>query len=117
MHWPGRDNANPRPFLAQSKGDMQEPLLKRLAQRVPTRLLLAMVPIFYDQQRLTEKHLLGLKLADPVLVRAFARIAGVPIEANDILPVDHLNITIIYISAQPTSAGRATSYRRAPSPP
>ena len=67
MHWPGRDNANPRPFLAQSKGDMQEPLLKRLAQRVPTRLLLAMVPIFYDQQRLTEKHLLGLKWRTPCL--------------------------------------------------
>src|SRR6056297_777357 len=100
MHRPRRDHTNSGAFPAQGKGDMQKPLLKRLSQRVPTRFHLAMVPIFHHQQRLFEKHLLGLQLADPVLVRVLAGIAGVPSKTNDTMPLDHLYIIIIYILPQ-----------------
>jgi hypothetical protein len=42
-----------------------------------------MADILYDQQRIVEKDLLGLALADIVLFDTLASIAFVPVEALD----------------------------------
>jgi len=53
----------------------------RFAQRMKSRCLPAMACIFQQQQRLVEKHLLGLGLGDAVLL-VLAGVAVVPVKAG-----------------------------------
>jgi hypothetical protein len=50
-----------------------------------------------NDQRLIEKYLLGLDLADTVRVEIFSLIAGIPVEPGDLREIDHgAYITEIY---------------------
>jgi len=96
MHRSRRNDTNTRALPAQGKGHMQQPLRKGVSQRVPARFQPAMTPILNHKQWLTEEQLLGLRLADPVLICALASVSGVPIETSDTIPIDHLYIIMIY---------------------
>ncbi len=63
-----------------------------LTERVITLFTLTMFQIGDDKQRFVEKYLFGFGLADSVLVRALARIARVPVEAFNTIPVYHERI-------------------------
>ena len=79
MHVPGRDHTNQRIVLAQGENDVQPPPVMRLAQRMKSQFLPAMVCIVQQQQWLLEKHLLCIGLADAVLLilgPIFATCAG-----------------------------------------
>jgi hypothetical protein len=72
--------------MAQSEGDVQQASSIGAAQGMEADLLTAMPFILQDQQRLVNENLLGLDLADPVLINGLATVALVPVKRLDPRP-------------------------------
>ena len=68
---------------------MQATLFIGLAQRMEPRLNFAVSMIMKQQQRVVEKNLLGLDLADAVFIHALARVAIIPIKTGNEGEINH----------------------------
>ena len=77
---------------------MKQPSRVRLSQGVQPEFTNAVADILADQQGIVEEDLLSFALADVVLFDALSRITFVPIEAFDLLQVDHF---VYYHHIQP----------------
>jgi hypothetical protein len=59
------------------------------AEGMDARLIATVLAVIQQPQRQVEEHLLGLCSAEAVLILAPARVARIPLEAGDALPVHH----------------------------
>jgi len=96
MHVPGRIYADQTAGITQRESDMQQPAFIGSAQSVKMLFLPAVSFIQQKQERLLEENLLGLCLADIVLIETLAGVYLVPIEAFDCSPIDHMCILSSY---------------------
>jgi hypothetical protein len=84
-----RDNPDQSSLIADSERDMQTPPIVGYTQSLKPRLKLAVTGIIKQQKRLIEKNLLGLCLANPVLLHTLARVSGVPLKALAACQINH----------------------------
>ncbi|APG24364.1 hypothetical protein A7E75_04425 [Syntrophotalea acetylenica] len=75
---------------------MQHTCIVGFAKGMITRLSLAVLAVFQNQQRFIEENLLSFGLVNIMFFRVFTRIAFVPVKACYLRPVDHLCILSEY---------------------
>lgn len=68
---------------------MQQAPVIGMAKGVIARSVPAVPRIRQQEQRLVAEHFLRLSLADGMLLSALARVAGIPIKANDAVEIEH----------------------------
>ena len=107
MHVSRRDHAYESIIVTQREGDMEKSTLICPAQGMQPVLAATVSVVSHQQKRFVEEDLLGLALADLVLVDTLPSIAFVPVEADNPRPIEHvLYIVIIYRTwASPVMTG------------
>jgi hypothetical protein len=80
VHVPRRDHPKQPQATAQGEGDVQQAPGIGPAEGMKAHLRSAVARIRHHEQRVVQKDLLRLALADPVPVGVLARIVRVPVE-------------------------------------
>lgn len=113
VHVASRNNANQRILRAQGKGNMQESGTISFAQPMVAGFRLAVLAILQHQERLIEKHLLGLESANLMFFKAFPVVSSVPVEAGYLRPINHGRILPAYtLKARLKSASKTRQFAR-----
>lgn len=78
---------------------MESSIVVCAAQRMVSRLQLAVMDVIGEQKRLVEENLFRFRLADTVFFSVFAGISRIPLKTGNLGPVDHFCILSEYTSS------------------